>query len=75
MTAAEANQFARHLGALLNGRDPAEDLQARLDVLNEIIYEPEGRMSPAERDRRIAERDRVYERLQELTANDEEQET
>jgi hypothetical protein len=70
MILAEANQFARHLGALLNGRDPAEDLQARLDVLNESIYEPEGRMSPAERDRRIAERDRLYERLQALEGDD-----
>jgi hypothetical protein len=43
-----------------------ETLRARLDVLNEEIYEPEEHMQPSERERRIRERDRVYERLMEL---------
>ncbi len=41
-------------------------LREQLDALNESIYEPESRMSAAERARRIEERDRVYGELEAL---------
>lgn len=50
---------------------PATELRSRLDVLNESIYEPEGVMSPSERDRRIAERDVVWDQLIEMGEEEE----
>ena len=47
-----------------------ERLRDRLEALNESIYEPEEHMQASERDRRIAERDRVWERMQEIESGE-----
>jgi hypothetical protein len=47
-----------------------ETLRLELELLNESIYEPEDRISAAERARRIRERDRVWERIEELENED-----